>query len=194
MVYTNDTIPIVSNADYSFLKTTRRLIAMAWYKREDLISIYSLSGELYVGRMIIVLINNPCIVRWLGLQSIWLVDVDWVTTSTCSERFSIDYMGFGSNKKARRVAVCYIDQCVYEILTFIFHLLCLVMAYFFPPIMYSHCSSFSQNQIWLLLLTKTFKKKFLSHNSCLSRLSRLTSVISAILFLSRTKVRKNTIS
>lgn len=159
MVYTNDTIPIVSNADYSFLKTTRRLIAMAWYKREDLISIYSLSGELYVGRMIIVLINNPCIVRWLGLQSIWLVDVDWVTTSTCSERLSIDYMGFGSNKKTRRVAVCYIDQCVYEILTFIFHLLCFVMAYFLPPIMHSRCASFSQNQIWLLLLTKKLLKK-----------------------------------
>lgn len=168
---------------------------MAWYKREDLISIYSLSGELYVGRMIIVLINNPCIVRWLGLQSIWLVDVDWVTTSTCSERLSIDYMGFGSNKKTRRVAVCYIDQCVYEILTFIFHLLCFVMAYFLPPIMHSRCSSFfSKPNLTFVADKKTFKKKFLSHNSYLSRISRLTSVINAILFISRTKVRKNKIS
>lgn len=39
------------------------------------------------------------------VQSTWLVDVDWVTTSTCSQRFLIDYMGFGSNKKARTVAV-----------------------------------------------------------------------------------------
>lgn len=74
MVYPWDTKLLISNLDYSLLRASRRLIAIVGYKREGLIFINSVSGELYVSRMMIAWINNPSIVWWLGLYgTVYLV-------------------------------------------------------------------------------------------------------------------------
>lgn len=74
MVYPWDTILLISNLDYSLLRASRRLTAIVRYKREGLIFINSVSGELYVSRMMIAWINNPSIVWWLGLYgTVYLV-------------------------------------------------------------------------------------------------------------------------